>query len=546
MQKITDTLKENWIILALMLAGLCVRMFSGISDYILQTDEMAHIAISKGQDLKELLERVQGQNHPPLGFIIRHYWLMLGDGLIWNRLLSLVFGMALIPLSFLVGREAFNRNAGIICAFLTTFLTFPVVHSLVVRNYSMFHVLVFINIYAYLRYSRTDKTSLLILYSITAPLMCFAHFTGLVICAATSLHRAVMLVSSDKKTLLKNIILWILACLPIVAAFLILRHFYFGTETASYNELVKSGYWGHDRYSLGRFMMALLYMLDNIASLGLFFLYLSIIGLALMLRKNRDILLLIVLCPALYILLIVTEQMPTFAARHFSGLYLFLMLGVAKAVEYIISGIKTHKYKHLWVVAIIALLTAVQSIRGIAHTERAEFMVTRDNFNNGLKYLRDNMEEGDIGIAHYETIMHLKFFEDQGKEFLAHTDFGEYRLNGNKLYYASGYPIKWMYKHFYELFTLLDNIQKRRNTEFLKAGTIWYIAAGNYEVEHVDNYLYLCSFVRERMKYNYGDVHFKIFAFSRDDFMDIFITNREKLEACKDEFKTRLAEFHKG
>src|SRR5438132_1646042 len=72
----------------------------GTGAYYYSEDEMLHIWLAKSKSLKQLLTFSLYETHPPLGHILRYYWLQISDNIAFSRSLSLLFGIAAIPVYY--------------------------------------------------------------------------------------------------------------------------------------------------------------------------------------------------------------------------------------------------------------------------------------------------------------------------------------------------------------------------------------------------------------------------------------------------------------
>ena len=62
----------------------------------------------------------------PLYYVLLHLWLKLGDGEAFLRSLSVVFGVASVPLAYLVAKELLGAKAAATAALLLTINEFVV------------------------------------------------------------------------------------------------------------------------------------------------------------------------------------------------------------------------------------------------------------------------------------------------------------------------------------------------------------------------------------------------------------------------------------
>lgn len=156
--------KLFWLLL--ILCGLFIRV-KDLSLYDFSYDDYWHLYVANQENLIEVLKKnFQIEIHPPLSVILWHFALKISDNQMWLRSLSIVFSLALIPSSYLLGRLYVSRFSGYLCAYIVTFGYIFVTQSVVIRAYVfMMFFLVWMAIFVN-RYFKKPKTKYLWLYFI--------------------------------------------------------------------------------------------------------------------------------------------------------------------------------------------------------------------------------------------------------------------------------------------------------------------------------------------------------------------------------------------
>lgn len=126
----------RWLLLCVIVFGFALRVHR-IDEKGLWLDEafsvwMAHNALPA---LMDWLVRID--QHPPLYYLLLHFWLWFGDSAAHVRILSALFGTLTIPVFFLIGRRLFGNVAGLIAAFLVTISPFHVRFAQEARMYTL-------------------------------------------------------------------------------------------------------------------------------------------------------------------------------------------------------------------------------------------------------------------------------------------------------------------------------------------------------------------------------------------------------------------------
>jgi 4-amino-4-deoxy-L-arabinose transferase-like glycosyltransferase len=85
-----------------------------------------------------LLERTAVDIHPPLYYLLLHLWIgLFGSSVVAVRLLSVLIGVATVPLIYLAGRWLMGEWGGLVAAFLLAISPFHIYYSQEVRMYGL-------------------------------------------------------------------------------------------------------------------------------------------------------------------------------------------------------------------------------------------------------------------------------------------------------------------------------------------------------------------------------------------------------------------------
>jgi mannosyltransferase len=124
---------------AIVVAGVAFRLHT-TSELWLDEALSVNIARLSPGDLVDALTR---DGHPPLYYFLLHGWLsVFGDGNEAVRSLSAVFGIATLPLTYLVGRRLGGVRSGVAALLVMSASPFAVRYSTETRMYSLVMVLV--------------------------------------------------------------------------------------------------------------------------------------------------------------------------------------------------------------------------------------------------------------------------------------------------------------------------------------------------------------------------------------------------------------------
>ena len=105
--------KYGLALLAIVLIGLFLRVYQ-LGTQSIWYDEAFSISLSK-MSLSQMVQATAADVHPPFYYLILHYLVALfGTSAVAVRLLSVLFGVLAIPMIYVVGRQLFNKEAGLV------------------------------------------------------------------------------------------------------------------------------------------------------------------------------------------------------------------------------------------------------------------------------------------------------------------------------------------------------------------------------------------------------------------------------------------------
>ena len=151
----------------------------GVAGFAYSEDESMHIHIASGATLAQVLQYARYETHPPLFYILLHYWMQLSDDPAFLRSLSLLLGLGTVVVYFFIGKRLNSPVTGMRCAALIAFSLGASIISYVVRQYALLSFLLSLTFYCYLRWREARNWGPLFGYILFGLLACLTHFTGL-------------------------------------------------------------------------------------------------------------------------------------------------------------------------------------------------------------------------------------------------------------------------------------------------------------------------------------------------------------------------------
>lgn len=132
------------VVLALLLILLGLPFRAALLErFYLDFDESMYFQVAQEPTFAGAWEASRIHTHPPLAFIVYHYWLQVGDSEWILRLPSVLFGCVAAWLCYVWLARVTDRRAALVGLFVLTF-AMPVIHvSAQMRSYTMLFTFVF-------------------------------------------------------------------------------------------------------------------------------------------------------------------------------------------------------------------------------------------------------------------------------------------------------------------------------------------------------------------------------------------------------------------
>jgi mannosyltransferase len=191
---IRDTLRHSrylQILLSLTIIGIFLRFYH-LGYNSLWLDEASTYTFAS-MSLPDIWQATTGgEFNPPLFYWIEHVMLVFGNNEIILRFVPAVLGVLTIPLVYIIGRDFYDRNVGIIAAAAVTFSPFLIFYSQEARAYSMMLFFIALAIIFFLQALKTSDLKNWALFGFFSALAFWSHFYGFVIVASLVLYALYM------------------------------------------------------------------------------------------------------------------------------------------------------------------------------------------------------------------------------------------------------------------------------------------------------------------------------------------------------------------
>ncbi len=150
--------RPHWLILGAILALAVALRLHKIGAQSLWYDEGNSARIAE-RSLALIVAGAAGDIHPPLYYIALKYWrAVFGEGEAALRAFSAACSVLIVPCAYLLGRDAFDRRAGLVAAFLLAVMPFAIYYAQEARMYALLALCAAASTWAVLRMAHRRST----------------------------------------------------------------------------------------------------------------------------------------------------------------------------------------------------------------------------------------------------------------------------------------------------------------------------------------------------------------------------------------------------
>ncbi|MEW6008492.1 MAG: glycosyltransferase family 39 protein [Candidatus Omnitrophota bacterium] len=146
--------KKIWFFFIILLLALALRLPN--IEKSLNGDE-AYTVIGARNNLSEIIPHLsKGEPHPPLTYILLHFWLFVGSSDGWIRLLFILFGLGVCFVTYLLAKEYINEEFGLLSMFFVSLLPGQIYLSQYVRVYIVATFFISLSAYFFIKLLRYE------------------------------------------------------------------------------------------------------------------------------------------------------------------------------------------------------------------------------------------------------------------------------------------------------------------------------------------------------------------------------------------------------
>ncbi len=154
-------------ICAIILLGLLLRLH-GLAAQSLWIDEGVSVWVASKSMPSMLLWLAKGDVHPPLYFILLHFWMMIDDTVYWIRFLSVIPSVLTILFLYGLGTRLHSQSVGFLSALLLAISPFSIYFAQEARMYSLLGLMATAASYCLVWGLQSRKTAAWVCYAIMA------------------------------------------------------------------------------------------------------------------------------------------------------------------------------------------------------------------------------------------------------------------------------------------------------------------------------------------------------------------------------------------
>jgi mannosyltransferase len=159
--------------------------------------------------------------HPPLYYILLHYWIPLfGQTIFSLKMLSVIFGLASVVLVYVLSKKLFrSEKIALIAALISTILPLFLEMDQTARPYSVFNFFALVCMLTLWNYYDSRRKRYLILYATSAVIGLYLHYSFLVVICATGSWGLFNIMRDKTNSRSREFILWLISHSAILLVF---------------------------------------------------------------------------------------------------------------------------------------------------------------------------------------------------------------------------------------------------------------------------------------------------------------------------------------
>ena len=179
-QEVSNSSQHLLILLLITVIGASLRFYN-LGNESLWLDEGYSAYMAQYASIKNWSQDI----HPPLYYALLAAWSWFSNSDYWLRLLSLIFGVATIPVVYSLGRQLFGPRAALWSVLMLAVLSLHIRYSQDARTYTLMTFLFACALWSLVGIARGDNSwKRWLFYTISSILLTYTHGVGIIYVAA--------------------------------------------------------------------------------------------------------------------------------------------------------------------------------------------------------------------------------------------------------------------------------------------------------------------------------------------------------------------------
>ena len=173
--KILNLTKMNKWIFLIILLSILLRIIN--LNQSLWLDEATQAILSQGS-IYSIISQRGVDFHPPLSYLITHFWMKIGTSDIWLRLLSVIFGVGTVWITYKLTKVLFDKNIALLSTILLAVSPYHIYYSQEIRMYSEAAFFAILSIYFLHLFLTKSKIVYSTGYILSTVALLYTHYDG--------------------------------------------------------------------------------------------------------------------------------------------------------------------------------------------------------------------------------------------------------------------------------------------------------------------------------------------------------------------------------
>lgn len=209
--------KKKMILLLLFIIGTFLRIYH-LGFQSMWGDEIG-LAIIAQKDILTILKTYD--TNPPLSFLITHFFMKISNSDFVLRLPAAIFGISSIYVIYTLAKSFFNKNVGLLSAFLLTISVYHINYSQDIKGYAGFLFFSLVSLYFLLKLIENPSKRFLMGFILVNILNLYTHYFAIFVITIEIIIFIVFILDKRNSNNFKKLILFFFINILIIGIFFI-------------------------------------------------------------------------------------------------------------------------------------------------------------------------------------------------------------------------------------------------------------------------------------------------------------------------------------